>query len=220
MRPALLILALLTFAALWTGPLPEAARTAFWAHMTMHMGVVTLGAASLAFAMAGTRLDPVRKWPTLFPPIPLSLVELVVVWAWHAPALHHAARHGAAWTVAEQASFLIAGFLVWISAFGGGEAGRPGRAGAGMAALLLTSMHMTLLGALLALAPRPLYHHGTGAAHAHALSPLDDQHIGGAIMLLVGGIAYLAAGLALGVSLLRSSHRHQPNPRNQDRRCA
>jgi putative membrane protein len=71
-------------------------------------------------------------------------------------------------------------------------------------ALLLTSMHMTLLGALLALPPRALYsHHAEGGA----LTPLEDQHLGGAIMLVAGGIAYLAGGLALTVEILRRRAR-------------
>ena len=61
-------------------------------------------------------------------------------------------------------------------------------------------MHMTLLGALLALSPRPLYAH---AGEFNGLTALDDQHLGGAIMLLVGGISYLFGGLWLTVRLLR-----------------
>ena len=71
------------------------------------------------------------------------------------------------------------------------------RAAAGVVALLLTSMHMTLLGALLALSPRPLYAHA-----GHGPSALDEQHLGGAIMLGVGGVSYLAGGLWLSVRLL------------------
>lgn len=88
----------------------------------------------------------------------------------------------------EQASFLGAGVLVWLSSLR--------NRGPGIVALLLTSMHMTLLGALLALTPRPLYaHHGTAA--------LADQHLGGAIMLLIGGASYLAGGLWLTMRLLQ-----------------
>jgi putative membrane protein len=134
------------------------------------------------------------------PPIPLSLVELVIVWVWHAPALHEAARNAYFGLVLEQGSFLIAGLLVWLSAFGGDPAQRVQRAGAGVTALLLTSMHMTLLGALLALTPRPLYAHVTGDS---PLTPLEDQHLGGAIMLFVGGVAYLAGGLWLTAVLVR-----------------
>lgn len=200
MRRALLVCGLLTLTAMWLGPLPQLARQAFWAHMTLHMGVVAVAAPLLALGVAGGRLDPVRHTPGLFAPIPASVLELVVVWAWHAPALHHAARHGTAGLVAEQGMFLLAGLLMWLSAFGGDAWGRGNRAAAGVVGLLLTAMHMTLLGALLALTPRPLYVHVDGFA---GLTPLEDQHLGGAIMLLVGGVVYLCGGLWLTVGLLR-----------------
>jgi len=204
MRNAWLILGMLALAGVWLGPLPQLAHGAFFAHMAMHMGVVAVAAPFLALGIAGRSHDPVRRWPALFPPIPISLAELVIVWAWHAPALHHAARHSAAGVVAEQGMFLLAGLLVWLAAFGGDPLRRRDRAGAGVAALLLTSMHMTLLGALLALTPRPLYAH---AAHFPALTPLEDQHLGGAIMLIIGGISYLAGGLWLTAGLVRGAVR-------------
>lgn len=199
-RRIALALGILTLAVIWLGPLPSLAAGSFSAHMTMHMGIVAVAAPLLALGVAGGRFDPVMRAAWLFPPVPWSIVELVVVWTWHTPALHHAARHGVAAFAVEQTSFLLSGFVVWIAAFGGDTRLRAERTGAGVLALLLTSMHMTLLGALLALAPRPLFAHG----HAHGgLSPLDDQHLGGAIMLLVGGISYLAGGLWLGARLLR-----------------
>jgi putative membrane protein len=197
-----LILGLIMLAAAWFGSLPQLARHAFSAHMAMHMGVVAIAAPLLALGIAGSAFDPVRRWPGLFPPIPISLLELVVVWAWHAPGLHHLARHTAVGLVAEQTAFLLSGFLVWISVFGGDFPLRQNRIASGIAALLLTSMHMTLLGALLALAPRPLYEHASAAA---SLTPLEDQHLGGAIMLLVGGLSYLAGGLWLTAALVRLS---------------
>lgn len=202
MKRAALLLGLLTLAALWLGPLPELTRQSFAAHMTLHMGVVAVAAPLIALGVAGGPLDPVRRWPRWFPPIPLSILELVVVWAWHAPALHHAARAAPGGFILEQATFFLAGLSVWLSSVGGTNALRPERTGAGITALLLTSMHMTLLGALLALTPRALYAH-----HAHhsgeTLSALDDQHLGGAIMLLVGGVSYLAGGLWLTARLVR-----------------
>lgn len=187
-------------AFLWFGPLPRLAADSFSVHMTMHMGIVAVAAPLLALGIAGGRFDPVKRVPALFPPVPLSLVELVVVWAFHAPALHHAARHGALGFAAEQGAFLVSGLLVWLSAFGGDRARRE-RAGADIAALLLTSMHMTLLGALLALTPRALYAH---AGSGLGLAPLEDQQLGGAIMLAVGGVVYLAGGLWLTAALLRT----------------
>ena len=187
-------------AAVWLGPLPQLAERSFVGHMTMHMGVVAVAAPLLALGLAGGRLDPVRRAPRLFAPVPMSVVELVVVWAWHAPVLHHVARHTAAGLMAEQGSFLLAGLAVWLSAFGGDRSGE--RAAAGVIGLLLTAMHMTLLGVLLALSTRPLYAHAQGAL---GLTPIEDQHLGGAVMLLVGGVSYLLGGLWLTVGLLRGA---------------
>jgi putative membrane protein len=205
----LLLAGVAVLALLWLGPLPHLAAERFSAHMAMHMGVVAVAAPLLAL---GTRRATVRGAGDrlLAGAIAASVVELVTVWGWHTPVLHHAARTSAAALVAEQSTFLISAFLVWWLSYG--ERLSPGdgsdaaaapadaslsRAGAGVAALLLTSMHMTLLGALIALAPRPLYTHLMPAAAA-----LDDQHLGGAIMLVTGGIVYLAGGVALAARLV------------------
>jgi putative membrane protein len=193
-------LGLLMLAAIWLGPLPQLARKAFFAHMLMHMGVVAVAAPVLTLGIAGGRFDPARKTPRLFAPIPASIVELIVVWTWHAPALHHAARHNSAMLIAEQAMFFVSAVFVWLSAFGGDGKARRSRSGAGVVALLLTAMHMTLLGALLALSPRPLYEHMEGFA---GVTAMEDQHLGGTIMLLIGGAAYLIGGLSLTARLLR-----------------
>ena len=62
---------------------------------------------------------------------------------------------------------------------------------------------MVLLGALLLLAPRPLYACAEVCSSAAALTPLGDQQLGGVLMLIIGGSAYLAGGLALLSSVLR-----------------
>lgn len=198
MRPVWLMLSVLVLLGTWLGPLPALARESFSAHMTMHMAIVAIAAPLVAAGAAGTRFDLARAWPWLMTPLYASILELVVVWAWHAPALHHFARQEGWGLVLEQASFFGAALWLWMAALGG-AGDRHARKGAGVVALLLTSMHMTLLGALLALATRPLYQHHDAIA---ALTPLADQQLGGAIMLLVGSSVYLAGGLLLTAGLL------------------
>ena len=200
-RPTPLASGVVVLAAAWLGPLPALASHAFWAHMTLHLAVVAVAAPLIARGVAGSAFDPVRRAPGVFAPLPASIGEFVVVWAWHAPALHHAARqHGAAF-VAEQGTFLAAGLWLWLAVFGGEAHVRGARAATGVVALLLTSMHMTLLGALIGLSPRVLY----GDAHAiGGLDAIDDQHLGGAIMLLFGGVVYLAGGLSLMTEIVRT----------------
>jgi putative membrane protein len=185
----------------WFGPLPLAGS--FSVHMTRHMAIVAIAAPALALALARTRLDPVTRAPALFAPVPASFAELLVVWLWHTPWLHHVARISPTLFALEQLSFLTAGLYLWLSAVGG--TGRDRRA-QGVLALLLTSMHMTLLGALLALSPRALY----PTLCNGPLTPLEDQHLGGAIMLVVGGAAYLLGGLALTARVLATRTERAP----------
>lgn len=62
----------------------------------------------------------------------------------------------------------------------------------------MTSMHMTLLGALLVLAPRDIY-----AAICGTPPDLSGQQIGGMLMLAIGTPVYLIAGLWLTGQALR-----------------
>ena len=197
-RPLSLMLGLATLGAVWLGPLPAMADRLFVGHMLMHMLVVAVAAPLLAIGLAGGRLDFSARLPILFSPILASVIELFVVWAWHMPTLHHAARTSTGAELLEQGSYMVAGLLVWLAAFGGV---RHRRALAGIAGLLLTSLHMTLLGVLLAMSGRPLYQH-TGSALS-GLSPLEDQQMGGVIMLAFGGSAYLIGGLYLLFGLLQ-----------------
>ena len=196
-RPLSLMLGLATLGAVWLGPLPGLADRLFVGHMLMHMLVVAVAAPLLAIGLAGGRLDVSERIPLLFSPILASVIELFVVWAWHMPALHHAARTSQGAELLEQGSYLVAGLLVWLAAFGGI---RHRRSLAGIAGLLLTSMHMTLLGVLLAMSGRPLYGH---VGSLSGLSPLEDQQMGGVIMLAFGGSAYMIGGLYLLFGLLQ-----------------
>ena len=167
---------------------------AFTRHMLAHMTLVAVVAPVLAAAIARSRFDPVQRRPQWFSPIAASLVEFVVVWTWHAPALHIAARHGGGMFALEQASFMIASTYLWLAILGGERASRALRSGTGIIALVLTFAHMTMLGAVLALTPRDLYSHGSAAQ--------ADQQLGGAVMIATGTIAYLGAALWLSRALL------------------
>jgi putative membrane protein len=202
MRTAPLVVALSVLVFAWLGWLPDLARDSFAAHMTIHIGVVAVAAPLLALSVAGSAVDPVRALPRVMAPIPAAMIELVVVWVWHVPALHHAARQESVAFVLEQGGFFLAAVLLWTAAIGGDREQRRMRAGAGILALLFTSMHMTLLGALFALANRPVFQHTWSGI---GLSPMTDQQLGGVIMLLVGGASYLLGGLWLTAIALRSA---------------
>ena len=147
-------------------------------HMAAHMGAVAVAAPALASALP-------RRPRGAGAPLLWAMVEFAIVWAWHFPALRALADAHAFVSLAEQALFLAAGVALWRAALA--------QPAAGAAALLLTSMHMTLLGALVGLAPRTLYGHSHG---------LQDQQLGGVVMLMVGAGSYLLGGLAMLGTLL------------------
>ncbi len=164
-------------------------------HMAGHMIAVAVAAPLIAWGIGGTRYDPARALPRAVTPMAMMVVELAVVWGWHVPGLRALADASVAVLVVEQAMFLAAGLLLWAAVLGTG----PERRAGGVGALLLTSMHMTLLGALIGLAPRPLY------AHHHGM---EDQQLGGVVMLMVGAASYFAGGLAMLGTLLRIREGH------------
>lgn len=156
-------------------------------HMIGHMGAVAIAAPLIALARAPARGSSLA-------PLGWATAELLLVWSWHLPALRAAADHGMAVALIEQASFLGIGIALWRAVLAAPAAG--------VGALLLTAMHMTLLGVLIGLAPRPLY----AMMAMHPLPGLDalaDQQLGGVAMLVMGGLSYLAGGLWLLGTLLR-----------------
>jgi putative membrane protein len=199
MRRLALIAGCLVLFAAWWGPLPHLALPSFAVHMIVHIAIVAVAAPLIGAWLASSRLFA-RVPQLLYSPMPASAFEFIVVWSWHTPMLHELAQLSRATFVAEQASFVVAGVLLWTSSL----RRNPASAGGGVVALLLTSMHMILLGTLLTLAPRPLYTHAI-ASIGDIYGGLAGQRIGGMVMLVGGGLPYLAGGLYLVHRLLRAA---------------
>jgi putative membrane protein len=189
-RRLLLVPAAVLLLAGWTAALTVGG---FAVHMSAHVVAVAVAAPMLALAV---RWRP-RWLQKGAAPLAACAAEFVVVWGWHLPWLHAAARHSLPVFGLEQASFLAAGWAVWASALPSADGTSRSTALAGAGALLMTSMHMTLLGGLLTIVPWGWLQHTDGP------DPLLDQQLGGAIMLGVGGLAYLAGALGLLARALR-----------------
>jgi putative membrane protein len=117
-----------------------------------------------------------------------TAVQTVVFWVWHAPAAYGAALSNDAIYWLMQLSLL--GSAVW---FWG--AVRAASAPAAVAALVLTTVQMGLLGALIAFAGQPLYAPHLLTTGAWGLTPLEDQQIAGLTMWAPALGLYLAAAL-------------------------
>lgn len=204
-RSLALVAGIAILAGTWAGPLPSQATGSFTAHMTMHMCVVALAAPLLGYGLAERVAG--GPWRRILPlsPLLVSLADLVIIWAWHTPLAHEAARTSVLGLVAEQASFFLVGMLLWLSVFQHCSGHQHRLIGAG--ALLFTSMHMTLLGVLISLAPKPICTVLPGNTPLFGLAVMEDQQIGGLLMLGIGGAIYLLSGLALIAGLLEEKSR-------------
>lgn len=203
MKRASLIAGLSLLALIWLGPLLGDWRQSFTAHMMAHMGVVAIAAPLIAIGLTHVVWAKLGGHSLAALPVVASLLELLIVWGWHAPAARALVERSVLASVAEQASFLVGGLLLWIVCIGSAEAKG---ALAGAFGLLLTTVHMTLLGALLALSPRPLYGLGDVTCFGTMLTAAQDQELGGVVMLLIGAAVYLVGGVTLlGRVLLTSS---------------
>ncbi len=198
---------LVLLAMIWLGPLLDEWRASFAAHMVAHMGVVAAAAPLIAWGLPQGRRFRNGMPPAL--PLAASLAELAIVWGWHAPVMRAAAQSSAAVTAIEQVMFLAAGLLLWRSSL---VPGPRAHAAMGALALLATSIHMTLLGALLALSQRPLFGAGQVSCFGVVLDGLQDQEFGGVIMLLAGAVVYLAGGLFLVSRLLTADDGGKRSP--------
>lgn len=192
-------------ALLWLGPLPALAGRAFSPHMILHLGVTGAAAPLLAIGL-------LRVLPQAAPPrsgillaLAASAFEFVVVWGWHAPAMHDAAGRAGAVFALQQGTFLLAGLALWLACLAGGDSRSQA---IGALAMLFTAMHMAMLGVLLVLAPRLLYAPDL-CRGAFGLSPLADQQFGGALMSVFGALAYVAGGAWMAFRLSRD-HGESP----------
>lgn len=141
-----------------------------------------------------------RGWSVLVQPLTAWALHAVALWVWHAPQLFDAALRSEGLHVLQHASFLSTALLFWWAMMGGDR--RTRISGFALAYLFTTMMHTAALGALLSLAPTAWYPAYMATTTAMGLDPVQDQQLGGLVMWVPGGVAYLVAGLALVARLL------------------
>jgi putative membrane protein len=128
-------------------------------------------------------------WQALTIPTVAAVLHGLAIWVWHAPALFDATVSDVLLHRLQHLSFFLTGLLFWWAVIW--------RCSRGTSAWLLfvTMLHTSILGALIALAPRVLYLAQTRHAGEWGLAPLEDQQLAGIIMWIPGGIVYAAATL-------------------------
>jgi putative membrane protein len=211
---------LVVLAVLLALPLHAWGRLRFTPHMIEHELLTLVAAPLLAAGGAGVpwlfALPPSwrrqvgrwlardrlrRLWRRVSHPAAAWALHGAALWLWHAPALFEAALRSEVVHYLQHVSLLATALLFWASVL-------PRRADArtrlvGMFSLFATSLHATLLGALLTLSPLIWYASYVAAATPGGLSALEDQQLAGLVMWVPGGLVYVGAALAICAGLLR-----------------
>jgi putative membrane protein len=145
------------------------------------------------------RRSIVSAWDWLSAGGNATVLHGIAIWAWHAPVLFDAAVTNVTMHRLQHLSFLLTAILFWWSLLY--------RSNPGAAAwhLFVTMMHTSILGALMALAPKVLYQAQTATAAEWGLTPLQDQQLAGLIMWVPAGTIYAGAAMALTVLWIRKS---------------
>lgn len=100
-------------------------------------------------------------WRALSGAVMATILRGVALWAWHLPAAFDATLVNEGLHTAQYASFLVGALFFWWAM-------REQGGGLAVLCLFATSVHGTLLGALLTIAPRPLYAY---------VGPVEDQQL-------------------------------------------
>jgi putative membrane protein len=144
-----------------------------------------------------------KVWGTLTDPLVAWTLHALALWGWHIPAAMDAALRNEGLHILQHVSFLGTALFFWWSVLGHDPRGRYGP-GHSAAYLFTTMLHTGALGALLSLAPTPWYAPYIPLTGALGFDPVDDQQLGGLVMWVPAGLAYVIAALwVLGKMLTR-----------------
>lgn len=192
-------------------PLHAAGERSFTLHMIEHELIMLVATLLLASSAAGGALawglprvmrqrlgggwrNPLTSaWRRLTDPVTATVIQGVVMWLWHMPALFDRALDHRGWHIAQHLSFVLASFFFWVAMLGGRERARFGTAAA---CLFLTSLIGGALGALMTFASSPWYAPYTRmGVSGLGIEPIADQQLAGLVMWIPGGVVHAAAAL-------------------------
>src|SRR4051812_44065707 len=204
----------LTLALSLLTPLHELGSRSFTAHMIEHELLMLVAAPLIAFseplaiflwalprswrhasAKVGHNDGFSRVWHIASGLLSASIVQAIMLWVWHVPALFDRALESEGWHIAQHLSFVLSAVLFWWSIHRAARVHK--NAGAAAAFLFFTSLHSSLLGAFMSFAASPWYaaYLAMGLSGTAGLTPLEDQQLAGLIMWIPGGAVHGIAAL-------------------------
>jgi putative membrane protein len=159
-------------------------------HMALHIAAMNVAAPLAAAAFAKVLPDWAGRYRTLWIS---AAMQLLLLWAWHAPSVQHAATGSHGYHLAAHAMLFLSAFLFWSAIIRLPASGRW----QAIAALLATGKLACLLSALLIFSPRALYD-----ISLHAGAHLDDQQLAGLLMITACPLSYLIAAVVIATQFI------------------
>jgi putative membrane protein len=176
----------LVAAAAFVSPLCALSVSLFSARIAQHMVLLLVAAPLIALGFPRR-----RGLSTAWPLWTSAVAFMVCLWVWHMPTPYAATFAATTIYWAMHATLFGSGIVLWRELIDH----PPRHIALVLAVGLLTSMQMGLLGAVLALARRPLFYPHFLTTQAWGLTPLQDQQLGGTLMWVPGILLFLWAAI-------------------------
>ena len=219
-------LALVALGLALLSPLDALSNALASAHMVQHLLLLLVAAPLLALSapssaiLRGSPLAVRRasgRWrrrlglthgnlAVLRHPAAVWLLQVGVLWFWHAAAPYDAALDNQFLHLLEHASFLVTAVLFWHVVVGARGMARVSN-GLGVLLVFTMAMQSVFLSVLLTFARTPWYSGYATTTASWGLDPLTDQQLAGVLMWIPAGGIYLAAALVLLVTWIRATER-------------
>jgi putative membrane protein len=172
----------------------------FSAHMLQHVLLTLVAPPLLLLGLPGWLFEPLRQVPALLrlarwlanPFIAFAVYNVVFV-GWHVPAFYNLALYSTLVHLFEHFTMVATAFLMWMPVLSPTKLIARIPLPAQVLYIFLLSVIGTGLGALLTLAPNPIYLFYAEAPRIWAISAMDDQVWAGLIMWIGAGMIFLLA---------------------------
>ncbi|HEY4313484.1 MAG TPA: cytochrome c oxidase assembly protein [Pirellulales bacterium] len=210
------------------------------AHMVQHMllmyvapPLLLLGTPQLPL-MRGLPREVLRYW--IAPLLRLRAVHIavewltypptgwvaatVMLWIWHIPVMYELALGSEFWHIAEHACFFVSAMLFWWPVVQPWPSRPLWPRAAMLPYLFLAAMPATVLCAFLTFADHVVYPRYDAVPRVGGLSALTDQAVAGALMWVLGTLAYLVPLAWIATQLLYPGRRIRGTHRGEESRVS
>jgi cytochrome c oxidase assembly factor CtaG len=187
----------------------------FGIHMAQHLLLGDVAPLLVVLGLSGPLLRPLLA-PRMLRPLrrlthPLVALPLWAanLWLWHTPRLYDAALAHDSLHALEHACFFAAGALLWATVLGLLPGPRWYGFGARLASLAAVWIAGSALANVFLWSGRAYYGPYVDAHRTWGLSPLDDQRLGGGLMLVEMTIVVAGVFVWLGVRWFEAAEQRQ-----------